>query len=154
MKDKIAILEISSWAGISIGATHCYGDVWIQGEKIELQKVLTKEEAEIKTNIDEGYRWKAGDTTGGFDSEKEIRIIAINICKKNPSVKLLLEGTYCVADVQKAIYGDPKIISKINKLYKKADKIGFWDHREHESEMEDIDNKFDSLLEEIRGNNE
>jgi len=150
MSDKIAVLEISSWMGISIGAEHYYGALWIHEERIEFKHRLTKVEVDERNTKDSTFRWRVGNSVSGFTTEKEIRLLAIEMCKKDPKVKLLLEGRYAIADVQIAIYGDPEVIGKISKLYKRADVIDFWDHKKHEDEMRDIDNKFDELLKELK----
>lgn len=146
MKEKIAVVEITSWIGMSMGAEHYYGELWMHGKKIELKHRLTKAEALKRNTKDPSFAWRAGIMVSGFATEKKVRTIAVELCRKDSGVKLLLEGMYAVADVQKAVYGDPVIVAKINELYARADVIGFWDHNEHEDEMYDIDAEFDQVL--------
>lgn len=149
MKEKIAVLELTSWIGMSAGAKHFYGKLWMHKEKIELEHPLSVSEAKERNSNDPTFAWRAGNKVSGFDTETEVRSLAISLCKKDQGIKLLLEGNYAVADVQKAVYGDPVIVARINELYARADVIGFWDHDEHEDEMYDIDAEFDKVLKDI-----
>ena len=58
MKDKIAVVEINTWMGISAGAEHYYGCLWMHGEKIELRHRLTKAEADERNKKDPSFIWR------------------------------------------------------------------------------------------------
>jgi hypothetical protein len=60
---KIVYLEITTWQGISIGATHYYGQLTGRGmESIDLEYTITSAQAARLNKTDEqSWGWKAGD---------------------------------------------------------------------------------------------
>jgi len=108
----LCVLNITSWAGISIGATHFYGKLTLVeqctdpdydqitpdniedwrpgGEEIELKKKLTLEEAIFKDEKDNGTTWQYSVMrnpgkilTQGFNSIDEITKFGIKKYKLN-----------------------------------------------------------------------
>jgi hypothetical protein len=151
MNNKIAILEISSWIGISIGAQHfyaslCYYDQKNQYQKMDLTRKLSAKEIKELNKADSylGLYHKIGEDYKSFNTSEQTRIVAIKyVIKFLHSIEILLEGRSAVASVQKCIYAkDNKTKIKINKLYDRANKLNFYHKKENWKKMEKIDNKF------------
>jgi len=108
--ENIAHLKISSWIGVSFGATHWYGKLYYKNKNQEILKTLTKKEAD-KYNINEcrqcsltDYvnlflskyisKYKYGEQTHRFVHKNDIIELTIEIIEKDyPQVDLLLNGT-------------------------------------------------------------
>lgn len=140
--DRIVYLEISSWVGISLGATHCYGDLWSNGERYPMRKKLTPREAIALNKKHEWDQYRGGDLYSGFDSHSEITLIALETYKTHfPQADILVLGRSCVAEPQKILDGPPEIKEKVNAWYEEAEKIDWYDG-DQEERMEKISNEF------------
>lgn len=152
MKKYVLYAKISSWVGLSIGATHMYCNLCWEDEKgyhkIELHRNLTQEDADILNKKDKVDFYKLNDTTNRFDSEEQIYETIIDYVKhSNVPFKLIVKGDNFYAEVQEAIWGPEKIVKKINKLYKEYEKYQYLDN--YTPEMDKINNEFDKILETI-----
>lgn len=127
---KTIVLEISSWAGTSIGAEHYYGRLMGYADNkityVELKKTLTQREADCLNKKDESYvKLKQGDESTRFNSKKEIREKAIEIWKQHfPYDEFLLEGRFAVCNPQKCLVAPDGLKDKINSLYEEQERIG------------------------------
>lgn len=148
--DNVAHLNISSWVGISIGASHCYGNLHYNGEQIKINRILTQ------TNIDKlnGYDrnnvygcYEVGDECGRFDTRQEIIDLAIKIIKKDyPQVDLLLARDGASVSVNEVYWGkDKKLIDRINELYEEADELEYYSGKD-DVRMEELDDEFQELV--------
>jgi len=109
-KPIIVHLDVYSFEGISIGATHYYGKLICKDERIELKRKLNKRN--ISDFKKENYL--LGHTTNRFNSEKHIINAAKKIWKKLfPSADVLLLGSSSIVDPQKCLAGNPIIKRKI-----------------------------------------
>lgn len=79
-------LELSSFRGISFGATHSYARLDAGGagptggndfDDFRIERILTAADAEALTANDPTYTWHEGDTIKGFDTEDEARAAAL-----------------------------------------------------------------------------
>lgn len=152
---KIVILQLSSWRGISIGAIHFYANLHYEDENekhqtIELKRLLSKKEVlELNKEDRRRYptcytRYKVGEEYQGFWTEEDAKETAINYVKeKMPEVDVLINGSWSCIDVAECIYAkDKTIMTKINKLYKQAEKIGFYDNPKNDKKMDRIDEQY------------
>lgn len=99
---KEVILDISTWVGMSIGATHWYGDIQKQyddWETVKLEKILTKADAkrfnilDSRILFDGAICWYEGDVSDRFDHHSEVRELAIETWLDHfPDADVLLEG--------------------------------------------------------------
>jgi len=151
---KYAIIEVSSWYGISLDTEHYYGKIKYYDENEEYQSCelshkLTPEEAIRLTEKDELYKYRAGDESSRFEDEKDIIKIGIEkLLSLVPDLELIFEGFWGNADVQKCVWAKDKNLKKeINALYERAEKIDFWEKPEHENEMKFISESFNLLME-------
>ncbi len=88
-------LKITSWRGISFGAIHYYGELQIDVEypengSFELRRTLTASQAARMNKMDRELRpgdkyagrWRAGETTDGFDTREDVIKQARKVWKK------------------------------------------------------------------------
>lgn len=154
----IATLEISTWRGVSIGAVHYYGKIRCYPSEVpdlDIERVLTKDAAFKLTKQKNAGRnpercwfdYSEGDKSNEFDSKDEIREIALRVWKEHfPDAVMLQEGRSAVADPQRVLAADdPKLMIKFNKMWERAEEIGYYDGG-HEEEMCKISNKYWSIV--------
>lgn len=102
-REKIVHLEIRSFRGISIGATHYYGELkgHVDGhyKSVDLEYAMTAQQAKALTKKDfeeRGYqrmRYSPGDMYAGFDTMDDVRAEAIRQYKTHfPKAEMLVEG--------------------------------------------------------------
>lgn len=81
-------LELSSFRGISMGATHTYAKLDGGGagptggndfDDFRIERILTADDAEALTAKDPTFTWTAGDTTRGFDTADEAKAAALAV---------------------------------------------------------------------------
>ncbi len=133
MKTKITpcYLDVSSYVGISIGADHYYGHLKYNDQKIELKHRLTQKEADLLNKKDgNNYnRYKKGALSERFDTEEQVEKIAIKTWKQHfPDANILIKGSDVYIEPQPCIDGLKVIKDKINRLYKRACKLGWFDN--------------------------
>src|SRR5512136_161848 len=96
---RIVYLEIDSWIGTSIGATHFYGELKSNGKHIELKRCLTLHQARELQKKD--WPVEAGDLFHGFDTKDEIISLAITTYKEHfPEADILIQGRSACAEPQ------------------------------------------------------
>ena len=148
-------LDISCWAGISLGAEHYYATLTINDHpnysQHRLNKVLTEKDAAALNKKDKCAiaLYEAGELSDRFDSESEVIKLAMATWKKIfPSGEILLLGSSAVGDPAPILIAPEPIFTKGNELYQRARKIGFWDY--HEDQMMVIAKEWDILFKEER----
>lgn len=116
-----ATLEITNWAGISIGATHFYAHIWIDNDKIELEAPLSAKEAKYLNKNDKyGARYKVGMMSSRIGTEKAARQAGLEyfLGHKKPHHKVLLVGDYATCDAQEILWmKDNKYMQKLNAMH-------------------------------------
>ena len=107
-KRKEVILDISTWVGMSLGATHWYGDLekhYDEYESVRLEKVIGTAEAK-RLNILDSHLiadasfpiWNKGDVTNRFDHHSEIRTLALETWLDIfPNADVLIEDITVIA---------------------------------------------------------
>src|SRR3990167_6329937 len=141
-------LKITSWAGISIGAIHYYGELKARNpyRAIELNRTLTAASARRLTKQHgKDFQYRAGYETIGFETEQEIIDLAIKTYKTHfPEATVLILGDPVYAEPQKIIDGPKSAIKKADKLRAKYEECG----EERNWRMSDsICDEWDKLLE-------
>jgi hypothetical protein len=141
LRDRTITLNISSWAGVSMGAQHYYGELKFYDEDGEMQCVklerrLTKMTAEILNeqrnrgrSKDCQFQYEPGEKTECFNDEKHVRRFALSKWKQFcPHGLILLEGSFACGDPQRCLSAfDPDIKKGLNMLVKKAEDIGWYE---------------------------
>lgn len=145
---KIYYLEITSWNGISAGATHYYGKIKDGGDynlnespediilnfkldKYSVEKLNKKEEFLYAKDFRSHY--KIGDISKRFDSEEDVKLAAIKYFNENLSndKAILIHGRSSVYEAQEILIHNlankkqVSIIKKINKLAVENDKLDY-----------------------------
>jgi len=114
-------LKITSWAGISIGAIHFYGELRARNPYrcVELSNTLTVASAKRLNRHrrddfrGEDWNYRAGMKVNGFDTEQEIIDLAIKTYKTHfPEGTVLILGDPVYAEPQKIIDGPKSAIKK------------------------------------------
>lgn len=126
----IVCLEVSSWVGISIGASHCYGHLkgYNGGEFRchEISRKLSDQEAKILNEIDRHESYEEGSETERFNDEQSVINEAVKIWRDFfPNAKILVNGQFAILEPKTILDGDinAKHISKLNKITKMYEKI-------------------------------
>lgn len=130
-------LQISTFqGGFAINAIHYYGclkfrtnEIEYGTKTIEIEKVLTREEAVKLTKHDGGdFKWKKGMSTTRFENEAEIKAIALEKYKSLcDGEAILVLGRYGIVEPQEILDGPEEYKKKVNKLYSEAVAIDFWE---------------------------
>jgi len=159
-RPKVAFAEITTWKGISIGADHYYLKIvwhdnnWTYHSE-EVDDILTAEHAKILNRrerskaVDYRFKYKAGDKIRGFWTKELAEQAAIAWVEKNiPEYETILTGSSsATASVSRCIkHPNAKVMSKVNALYMKAERMGFYDDPKNDSTMEKIDKEFNRLI--------
>lgn len=151
-QENYVVLEITSWQGMSFGATHYYGALvgYNDGNylKCDIKKIMSKEDAKELSEKDD-WKYKAGNTTTRFNSEDEIRTIALKTWKTLfPKCNALLEGRFACAEPQKCLWiKNSKYINKLNELWKENESIS--NISKNWEKIDALCDAFNKLLEEV-----
>ena len=153
--EKIVYLDITSWAGLSLGAIHYYGTLWGHKngdmEKVELTRFLSARAAAKLTKL-HGTDWvyRAGRPYHGFDTRDEIIELAKRTYRDHfPAANILILGKIVVADPQPVLDGPPDFTNKVNTWVKEAESIGWYDGG-HEQRMDRISDAYNELVRKFR----
>ena len=149
-RNDYVVLEITSWAGMSLGAEHYYGALvgYINNEYIkkDIEKPMSKEETEKLRIKDDWKYYKEGSLTTRFDTKEEIRKIALTKWKTIfPNAKALLEGRFSYAEPMKVLWvKNPEYIDELNNIWEKNEKVLHVPMNDKKIDV--LINKFDTLL--------
>lgn len=149
IREKICILEISSFAGYSIGAEHFYGTLICGNKRIELKRMLSRKEAKYlndKNGVYGAYKlsWRAGDMVNMFNEKESIVRVAIKEYKQHfPDAVVLLRGTPACVDPQEILDAPKFFVDAGTKLVEQAKSFGGWDN---EKKMNRVCEAWERLL--------
>lgn len=130
MNDKTAFLQITSWVGISIGATHVYGSLRIQDESFEVECPLTPKEAKYlnKTSGISYAMYRVGemDTRISTITKAHKAGIKLFLEKRKDEVVLLTGSSYASSHYEEVLWMEDKetmetlnsVREEIEELYK------------------------------------
>lgn len=140
-------LEITTWQGISLGATHYYGKLVYGAECIELTHSLTATQA-AKLGRLHDWTYREGDRSPHFDMKEEIIELALSTYKEHfPDAYLLVLGKPCYAEPQPILDGPSNIKARINQLCERIEAIGGWE--QNYREMGRICDEWETIIEEL-----
>ena len=98
---KVVILDISSYVGASIGATHTYGELLHkragESKKVQIERPMTQSEAtrENKKDLRQGFKWnrnKPGQPTSRLKDRMDVVRVAESVWRDHfPYASILLE---------------------------------------------------------------
>jgi Txe/YoeB family toxin of Txe-Axe toxin-antitoxin module len=155
----VAHLQITTWAGISIGAIHWYCSIIVEEndkdvERTELKRPITAKEAATmnKEEQERGLLFshnKAGDLTEGFMTEAEAIKAGIDYFTSKYKGVLYDSGYASCSAWKKVILCQPKFSELVNKMNALADKFqalnGYECAKKDEKLVEKIDNRWYKL---------
>lgn len=125
VQNRCCMLDITSFVGTSIGAEHYYARLKMHGveKDVELKHTLTQKEATYLNKKDKGYgafgRYKTGEKVHRFDTEAEIRRVAIAEYKQHfPQAIGLMEGSFGSCQPKPILDGLDSIAPRVNQLAK------------------------------------
>ncbi len=123
---KLIALEITTWAGMSIGAEHYYGRLKFDGEpkdngltmrNIEVTKVIDGAEATILNIKDRCESYEAGDTVGRFNREVELIELGIKqVIEAHGKDIVVRLNCYTSAQPEHTVYAPENILEELNKI--------------------------------------
>ncbi len=154
IQQQVAYLEINSWRGISIGAKHWYGTLKWGDSRVELTRILSKEDA-VVLNKQRGddYVYRAGDVTNAFDSEYSVRLHAVRyITEHLLEIKVLLEGSRATIEPKEVVMGSDGFKKYSRKAIEKCERLDWYDSG-NDDEVDAIINRwYKRLRKELREN--
>lgn len=127
MRPLLWHLEVSTFRGISIGATHFYGR--LRGPEInyEISKVLTRAEAKELSDKDD-FTWRAGQTTNRFDTRDDVIAAGIVAWRSVAGERdLLIKGLSSRAEPLRPLAGPPEWVVDVARMYKELKEAGFYE---------------------------
>jgi hypothetical protein len=152
---KAAFAEISTWVGMSIGAFHTYVKIKYEDKDFELKHPLTQKEATELNKVERDYlagtfRYKRGDEYRGFWTLEKARKATIDWFREAlPDYDVLFEGSPSNASVKECLFAkDENLCYEVNKLYNRAERLGFYNYKTAWDEMAEIDKAFNELIKE------
>lgn len=145
LPSKAAHLQIDSWAGISLGASHFYGNLRFEDDRKELTYKLTAAQA---ARLDDGYQ--AGDSTERFFTEEAVIERALSAWQRLfPRAKVLLLGNSSYIE-PKLILGMPgapdAILMELSGIYLAAESIGFYDNPANDQKMDALNDRWHNII--------
>jgi len=154
------VLEITSWQGLSLGATHYYAHLKYYDENGEYQNdeitfTLNKQEAEklsLKDRfaLESWMAYKEGQETGRFDSRKKAIKHGIKRFRQLANENdILLLGSFSCGDPQEVLICPEPYKTWLNAVYKTAKRIGFWD--KDEDAMSRVYDEWKKIMKEYQG---
>lgn len=151
-RDVVVTLEIKTWNGISLGATHYYGTLlgYVNGEykRVDVEKVMTATDARKLNKKDDWDGYRAGRKTQRFDTREDVIKAARDEWRTYfPKAKMLTMGQFAAGGPKEIIGCDNEEIAAAGmKLYALAEKIGWWDKRANYAVMDCISDAWDVLI--------
>lgn len=150
-KLKTAKLDLLWW-GASVGGEHyyahlCFDDKDGKYNRIELTHRMSQKMADYLNKKDRtgSFCYEKGEKTQRFETVSQAVKAAVKKCKEVfPDVELILDGG-CSGSVREALWGDKKIVSRINQLYEEAMKLNYYSGKD-DNRMEQIDDEFTNII--------
>jgi len=138
-------LYITSFIGVSPGAVHYYGSLKSK-KSIELKKKVKQSDLKALNGSHPTYR--VGNITTRFNSEKEIIRLAIKTYKEHfKNATVLCLGNTTFIEPKKILDAPKGVKTKANALYRKADKLGMWENKNKDDEMEKLTKEWYEIVE-------
>ena len=136
----ICYLEITTWVGLSPGATHSYGKLRCDKDSVSLKRRVSKEEnSRLKD------RFLHTKTTEAFNSEKSLIAKARRVWKKHfPNATHLCLGNSSYIEPHKTLVGPHK--KHLNRMYRMAEKAGFYNNQKNNDAIDKLGDLWYELI--------
>jgi len=151
-EDKIAYLEISSWAGISINAEHHYGKLVCGNDSVELLRPLSKTDAAYLNKKNQASCYSEGMEDNRWDFPSQLMGAALDrLSDLFPSAVLLICGSSSTLDPQEPVWAiSSKALGRLQRIYVVWEEIDGWDgHNERRAKL--WADRWDRTLEQFIG---
>ena len=122
----IYILNAYTWRGISIGATHYYGNIRTHSRSGDFKPVPLNDQLSKEKIIQSARAWFKNNANRG---------------------DVMLIGSDSICDPQPCIIGPRAKKAELNSLYKAAEAIDFWENNERA--MKIICEQWDKIIKEL-----
>ena len=154
----IVYLYLSSWVGISLGATHYYAELQPSGDRknVDIMDTLTaKQAAALNKKGVRYYRpFKPGDQYKGFDTKEAAIQAGIEQWRTHfPDGKFLVLGRagYCEPQPLLATSflneaAEAELKAKVQTIIDRCEEIGWFDDPKNDDEMDTLYNQWKGLL--------
>ena len=155
---KTVFLDIRSWVGMSIGATHYYAHLQCGKVRKELKYPMTASQAARINKLDNVRpgsfgAYDKGEESSRFFTMDELIFRARQVWKNEeyfPGGQLLIEGDPSVYDPQTVLWcEDLEFMRLANKLVAWAERIGWWD--KNEKQMKRVEKNWEWLCNKYLG---
>lgn len=150
---RICYLKITSFSGLSLGATHYYGALQCGDCETELEHRLTRREAIAYNKVERRIKpngtfiYREGQKTRGFTSENDIIELAIETYKKHfPNAEILLLGERGYHEPCRVLDAPESFKREMNALNAEAESFGRYVG--NPKRMNTIYSRYDTLMEE------
>lgn len=154
-QQKIILLSVKQFMGFS----HYWGtmietreDAYIE---TEVERCMTAAEAEQRNrreNItrDDVFHWQEGSTTSEFDSQEQLFESAIQLFneKYRSKYQWLMVGQRATYPPYLVLVGPFETKTQLNNLWLEAESMGWWDHKENDTRMDEFEKEFFRIFEE------
>ena len=154
---KTVYLTVSSWVGVSIGATHTYGRLTCESHKdeVDVQRPITAAEAREQNKRDRAMYgtpsnfWKKGTPTNGFANEQAVVEKALSCWKEHfPGGGVLIKGHRGVLDPMPVLDGPSEFVRRANDIVARCEAIDYWDGG-RDKDMRALSKEWEALLREF-----
>jgi len=153
---KIASLQVRDYSGVSV---HCYGRLVFRGEseniEHQIEYAMTRKQARAFNSRDEGFVYKAGDTTGRFWSREDLYAAAKAKLSEFPSVELLVVDFNRLAPSEIIWAKDNATYARLHALHLAYEAMyeehGFDPYKYDAAGMDRIEQAWEAAINEIEG---
>lgn len=119
-------LDMPTYKGISIGATHYYPTLWGDG-RYSLMRKLSGVEAVMLNKVDRLDFWKAGAVTNRFDTQHEARAAGLAAWRTMAAERDVLLAGRLRMEPERPLAGPPEIVLAIKQMYDEMAGSGFYE---------------------------
>lgn len=158
MKSKVVYLDISTWRGRSIGATHYYAELhpsnrygWNStDESVNLYRTLTAKTAREENDKSGRKFMSKGDEARGWNSKNAIRKYALKEYKKlYPEAEFLLEGRITSLEPVRCLDCPIEFKERLDLIYAEYERLDKRWNNVSAKQRKSIEDKIDVLTDEF-----
>lgn len=152
--DTICYLKITSWAGMSIGAVHYYGNLHCgdYANDVKMENILTRQDAIAYNKVERSigratpYVYRQGQKTTGFLDRDRIIELAIQTYKQHfPQAIMLILANAARYEPQIVLDAvDTEFKEIINAMHAEGERFGW--HEGNPKRMNALDKRFDDFM--------
>ena len=126
-RDRVVMIYVSSFRGISVGAVHWYGSLHGREpyKRFELTRTLSAEDAQKLNAARREDCWHDGSRINGFDTPADVLKAGRAVWKRKfPGADILLSGHYASADPEEPIDGPEAVLKQLRDIWERFHDLG------------------------------